>query len=459
MTPPTSGVLEREPAQDARRARSLLGVLERGVAQAARVEQPGEHRPLRPVAGDGERERREQLDVVLVDRRVDELPDLLERRACGRARAGAAAPHRAGRAAARSTRRRASRPSPTAAARPCATREAPAGELLRRLDGEILEPRPEPGRVDHRGSPCGRPGAARAGRAPSGRAPGRRSPRRSRVSTPTWPRSTRPKRPARPAIWAISHACRSRRSSPSNFCVSAKRSVSQGRLTPCPSTSVAQQTARLPAHEALDLEPARGQRHRAVEDGDLPGRRRFSSPASASTARRLKATTTVPGRRLWKETSPVQSSGALRSKKRTSACGKAFSDQRQRLDRAEQEDVPVLAREEQARPGRAALAVVRPLHLVEHEHLAGERRHLGRAADDRRVLVDALLPRDEADALGAELRGQPAVRLLGEHAQRRREDAPARSRRGTRAPSGSCPSSSGRRARRPSPARRRGTEG
>ena len=41
------------------------------------------------------------------------------------------------------------------------------------------------------------------------------------------------------------------------------------------------------------------------------------------------------------------------------------------------------------------------------------------------MLVDALLARDEADALGAELRAQAAVRLLGEHAQRRREDAAA----------------------------------
>ena len=77
----------------------------------------------------------------------------------------------------------------------------------------------------------------------------------------------------------------------------------------------------LTAHEALDLEPPRGKWHRAVENGQL-GRRRLSSPARASTARRLNATTTVPCRRLWKETSPVQSSGALRSKKRTSAAGR-----------------------------------------------------------------------------------------------------------------------------------------
>ena len=185
-----------------------------------------------------------------------------------------------------------------------------------------------------------------------------------------------------------------------------------------------QQKSAAPLHEAVDLDAARARaasRRRGRRPG--PACRRFSSPASASTARRLKATTTVPGRRLWNETAPVQSSGALRSKKRTSASGNAFCDQRQRLDGAEQEDVPVLAREQQARPGGSALGVVRPLHLVEHEHLAAQRRHLGGAADDRRVLVDALLAGHEADALLAELRGQAPVRLLREHPQRRREDA------------------------------------
>ena len=98
-------------------------------------------------------------------------------------------------------------------------------------------------------------------------------------------------------------------------------------------------------------------------------------------------------------------------------------DERQRLDRAEQEDVAVLAAEHEPRPGRAALLVLRPLHLVEHERLAARRRHLGGAADDRRVRVDPLLARDEPDALVAELRREPPVRLLREHPQRRRVDA------------------------------------
>ena len=87
--------------------------------------------------------------------------------------------------------------------------------------------------------------------------------------------------------------------------------------------------------------------------------------------------------------------------------------------------MPVLAAEHQARPGRAAFLVLRPLHLVEHERLTVKWSHLRRAADDRRVGIDALLAGDEADALLAELGGEPAVRLLREHPQRRRVDAAA----------------------------------
>ena len=99
--------------------------------------------------------------------------------------------------------------------------------------------------------------------------------------------------------------------------------------------------------------------------------------------------------------------------------------ERQRLDRAEQQDVAVLAAEHEPRPRRAALLVLGPLHLVEHERLAARRRHLGRAADDRRVGIDPLLAGHETDALLAELRREPPVRLLREHPQRRRVDAAA----------------------------------
>ena len=65
--------------------------------------------------------------------------------------------------------------------------------------------------------------------------------------------------------------------------------------------------------------------------------------------------------------------------------GERAADERQRVERAEQPDVAVLAGEEQLRPGRAALLVVCPLDLVEHEHLARSGGHLDRAAEDRRA--------------------------------------------------------------------------
>ena len=65
-------------------------------------------------------------------------------------------------------------------------------------------------------------------------------------------------------------------------------------------------------------------------------------------------------------------------------------DERQCVERAEDQDLPVLAREQQSSPRRAAFLVVGPLHLVEHEELAGLGRHLDRGSDDRRALVDAL---------------------------------------------------------------------
>ena len=97
--------------------------------------------------------------------------------------------------------------------------------------------------------------------------------------------------------------------------------------------------------------------------------------------------------------------------------------ERQRLDGAEQEDVAVLAAEHQARPRRAALLVLGPLHFVEDECLAAQGRHFGGAADDRRVGIDPLLAGDEPDAVLAELGRQAAVRFLREHPQRRRVDA------------------------------------
>src|SRR5439155_26846815 len=55
-------VLEREPAQDARRAACGLGVLERRRAKAAGVEQVVDEGALSAVAGDREGERAQQLE-------------------------------------------------------------------------------------------------------------------------------------------------------------------------------------------------------------------------------------------------------------------------------------------------------------------------------------------------------------------------------------------------------------
>ena len=103
--------------------------------------------------------------------------------------------------------------------------------------------------------------------------------------------------------------------------------------------------------------------------------------------------------------------------------GKRALHEWERVERAEQEDLAVLAREQEPRPGRAALGVVRPLHLVEDEQLARERRHLHGRADHGRVLVDALLAGDQTDVLGADPLAEAAVRLLREHPQRPRVDA------------------------------------
>ena len=88
--------------------------------------------------------------------------------------------------------------------------------------------------------------------------------------------------------------------------------------------------------------------------------------------------------------------------------------------------MPVLAAEQEPRPRRTAFLVLRPLHLVEHERLAARRRHLGGAADDRSAGVHALLAGHETDVLLADLGGEPPVRLLREHPQRRSVDPASR---------------------------------
>ena len=182
----------------------------------------------------------------------------------------------------------------------------------------------------------------------------------------------------------------------------------------------------LPVHEALDLEPTRRQRHRAVEHGDLPrlpavqlaGEREHGTPAEGDDD--------GPGRRLWNETAPVQSSGALRSKKRTSACGNAFwtsgsastapSRRMCRYSPASSSRVQAEPRSVSSAHWTSSSTSTSP----ESGAISAVQQMIGAS------LVDPLLAGDEADVLGAELRAQAAVRLLGEHPQRRREDAAPR---------------------------------
>ena len=144
------------------------------------------------------------------------------------------------------------------------------------------------------------------------------------------------------------------------------------------------------------------------------------------TARRENATTTVPGVSpvIGFLPSPVERRLALEEAHLD--LRERVADERQRLDRAEQEDVAVLTAEHEARPRRPALLVLRPLDFVQDERLPAQRSHLGGAAEDRRVLVDPLLARHEPDLPLPQLRAQPAVRLLREHPQRRRVYAASR---------------------------------
>ena len=169
---------------------------------------------------------------------------------------------------------------------------------------------------------------------------------------------------------------------------------------------------------------------------------------------RLNATTTVPGVSERIERSPTNSSGSLRSKRRISTSRERVLDERQRVDGAEQEDVAVLAGEQEARPRRAALGVVGPLHLVEDEHLPAPGAISTVQQTIGASVVDALLAGDEPDLLLAELGGEAPVRLLGEHPQRAGVDAAALLGEELERVRASCPSSSARGARRRSPARR-----
>jgi ketosteroid isomerase-like protein len=179
------------------------------------------------------------------------------------------------------------------------------------------------------------------------------------------------------------------------------------------------------AAEALDLDAARRERHRAVENRDAAG----VTPVQLAGEREHRAAAEGDDHGAGTQALERDRAGPVERRLALEEAHvrvrKRVRDQRQRLHRPEQEDVAVLAGEQQPRPGGPAFGVVRPLHLVEHQHLAAQRRHLRGAADDGRVLVDALLARHEPDVLLAELRGQAPMRFLREHPQRRGKDPAA----------------------------------
>ena len=173
--------------------------------------------------------------------------------------------------------------------RPLAQRDAMPGdergiEVARIVDAEIGEPRADPRLVDDAVARSARRGAGRAAREPTRRAPGRPSPSRARRGRRRGrARRGRSGRRGRRSA-ASSHGSRSRRDSPSNFVVSAKSSVSQGRLTPWPRTSVATQTSAAPVRKRSISSRRDDSGMAPYRTATRPGCRRFTSPASASTA-------------------------------------------------------------------------------------------------------------------------------------------------------------------------------
>ncbi len=177
--------------------------------------------------------------------------------------------------------------------------------------------------------------------------------------------------------------------------------------------------------EAVDLLAPRGERHRAVEHGDATG----MEPVHLTCEREHRATAEGDDDRARRERAKRALADELERELALEDLqlvpGERAVDERERVEGAEEQDLAVLAGEQQPRPGRAALRVVGPLHLVEDEELASLGRHLDGRADHGRVLVDPLLARDEADVLGADPLAEPAVRLLREHPQRPGVDAGA----------------------------------
>ena len=121
--------------------------------------------------------------------------------------------------------------------------------------------------------------------------------------------------------------------------------------------------------EAVDLLPARRERHRAVEHGDAVG----PEPVDLAREREHGLAAERDDDRARRERAQLSRADELERQlplvDAQLGVGERAAHERQRVERAEQADVAVLPGEEKLRPRRAPLLVVRPLHLVEDEHL------------------------------------------------------------------------------------------
>ena len=107
----------------------------------------------------------------------------------------------------------------------------------------------------------------------------------------------------------------------------------------------------LAADEPLDLQPAGCKRHRAVQHGDLPRLPPVELACKGEHCAPAERDHDGAGPKALERdrTGPVERRLAL--EEAHLSLWEGVLDQRQRLDRAEEEDVPVLAGEEQPRPG------------------------------------------------------------------------------------------------------------
>ena len=177
--------------------------------------------------------------------------------------------------------------------------------------------------------------------------------------------------------------------------------------------------------KAVDLLPARCERHRTVEDRDAARCRRFTSPASASTALRLNATTTVPSPERGRVRSPTHSGGSFRSKTFNSASG--MPARRAGARRARRGGVPAdshprgaaasrRSRAPRRRPCTSSMTRARPTAVPSRPCSRGSARSFTRSSPVIRPTFSSHSRAEPAVRLLASMRSGPAYAraVLGE---------------------------------------------